>query len=67
MDPPDAEPQPRPVQEDPRRKKKLTKNERTQVVSKFFWELQNHWRDGKFAHGTMTAVALESNPMYKNN
>ena len=60
MDPPDAEPQPRPVQ-DPRRKKKLTKKERNQIVTKLLWELQNHGRDGKFAHGTITAVALEFN------
>ena len=48
MDPPDPEPQPRPVQ-DPRRKKNLTKDERTQVVSKMLSELQNHGVDGKFA------------------
>ena len=58
MDPPDAEPQPRPVQ-DPRRRKNLTKDERIQVVSKMLWELQNHGVDGKFALGTITAVALE--------
>jgi hypothetical protein len=58
MDPPDAEPQPRPDQ-DPRRKKNLTKDERTQVVSKMLSELQNHGVDGKFARGTMPAVARE--------
>ena len=46
---PDAEPQPRPVQ-DPQRKKNLTKDQGVQVVSKmFWWELQNHGVDGKFA------------------
>ena len=58
MDPPNAEPQPRPVQEG-HRSKNLTCHQRTQVVSKLLWELQNHGVDGKFARGTLTAVALE--------
>ena len=58
MDPSDAEPQPRPVQ-DPRRKKNLTNDERMQVVSTMLRELQNHGNDGKLARGTITAVALE--------
>ena len=58
MDPPNADPQPRPV-EDRRRRKYLTCEQRTQIVSRMLWELQNHGVDGKFARGTITAVAVE--------
>ena len=56
MDPPDPEPQPRPVQER-RRKKELTRDQCTQIASRLLFELQNHGADGKFARGTITAVA----------
>jgi hypothetical protein len=55
MDPPDPEPQPRPVPEG-RRKKELTRDQRTQIVSRLLFELQTHGVDGKFARGTITAV-----------
>jgi hypothetical protein len=58
MDPPEPEPQPRPVQEQ-RRKKELTRDQRTQIVSRLLFELQHHGADGNFARGTLTAVAIE--------
>jgi hypothetical protein len=58
MDPPEPEPQPRPVQEQ-RRKKELTRHQYTQIVSRLLFELQNHGADGKFACGTLTAVAQD--------
>ena len=58
MDPPDPEPQPRPVQEE-RRKKELTRDQCIQIVSRLLFELQTHGVDGKFARGTITAIAIE--------
>jgi len=58
MDPPEPEPQPRPVQEG-RRKKELTRDQCTQIVSRLLFELQTHGVDGKFARGTIPAVAQD--------
>ena len=58
MDPPDPEPQPRPVPEG-RRTKELTRYQRTQIVSRLFFELQTHDVDGKFARRTVMAVAVK--------
>jgi hypothetical protein len=55
MDPPEPEPQPRPVQEG-RRERELT---RDQIVSRLLFELQTHGVDGKFARGTIPAVAQD--------
>jgi hypothetical protein len=58
MDSPDPEPQPRPVQE-VRRKKELTRDQCTEIVSRLLFELQTHGADGNFARGTLTAVAQD--------
>jgi hypothetical protein len=58
MDPPDPEPQPRPVPEG-RRKKEVTRDQRTQIVSRLLFELRTHGVDGKFARRTIAAVAVE--------
>jgi hypothetical protein len=58
MDTPDPEPQPRPVPVG-RRKKELTRDERAQIVSRLLFDWKTHGVDGKFARGTITAIAIE--------
>jgi hypothetical protein len=58
MNPPDPEPQPRLVPER-RTKKVLTREQRQQIVSRLLWELNENGNDGKFARGTIPAVAAE--------
>ena len=58
MNPPDPEPQPRLVPER-RTKKELTREQRQQIVSRLLWELNEKGNDGKFARGTIPAVAAE--------
>ncbi len=58
MDPPDSEPQLRPLQER-RMKKELTRDTRQRIVSRLLSELKDHGEEGRFARRTIPFVAQD--------
>jgi hypothetical protein len=58
MDPPDPDPQLRPLRER-RTKKELTREVRQRIVSRLLSELKDHGDEGRFARGTIPVVARD--------
>jgi hypothetical protein len=58
MDPPDPEPQLRPLQER-RSKKELTREVRQYIVSRLLSELKDHGDEGRFVSGTISVIAQD--------